>query len=139
MPVTLWALAAFLAAAAPVPPQPAPIIDTEKTIAGQPLVLPSGTVRAVATRTALPAGAEIGTHMHLWARYVYVQSGEVRLTLTGSGETRTFRAGEMIVEPIGKWHSGKVLADTVLIAVEQVPTGRCNTVRPPVADRANDC
>jgi quercetin dioxygenase-like cupin family protein len=135
-------VAAFLAAAAPSGPAPAQttsIIDTGTTMAGQPLVVPDGPLQAVGTKTVLPATAAIPAHMHLWARYVYVQSGEVQLTLIGSGETRTFKAGEIIVEPIGKWHSGKIVRDTVLIAIEQVPPGRCNTVRPPAANSANDC
>lgn len=127
--------AALLAAA----PGPQAVVDTDKTMAGQPLVLPSGPVRVVATRIVLPAGATIGTHMHLWARYVYVESGEVQLTLTGAGTTRTFKAGEMIVEPIGKWHSGRIVSDTVLVATEQVPPGRCNTIRPPAAGASGDC
>jgi len=132
----LTTLAAMLLSAAP---QTIPIVDTDRTLADQPLALPSGPLRVVATRIELPAGATIGTHLHLWARYVYVQSGEVQLTLAGSGSTRTFRAGEMIVEPIGKWHSGRIVADTVLIATEQVPPGRCNTIRPPAAGGSNDC
>ena len=140
MNTTLIALAALLAAAAPAPP-PAPtiVVDTDSTMAGQPLAVPSGPLRVVATRTALPADAEIPAHMHLWARYVYVESGEVRLTLVGTGVTRTYKKGEMIVEPIGKWHRGSVVRDAVLVAVEQVPPGRCNTVRPPAGDKAGDC
>ena len=132
----------LLAAAAPGPapgPQTGLIVDTATTMAGQPLVLPSGPVQVVATRMELKAGAAIPTHMHFWARYVYVESGEVQLTLDGSGATRTFRAGEMIVEPIGKWHSGKIVRDAVLVATEQVPPGRCNTVRPPAANGSGDC
>ena len=131
-------LAAALLAAAPAP-QTAPIVDTDKTMAGQPLVVPAGPVRVVATRIVLPAGATIGTHMHIWARYVYVESGEVELILTGAGTTRTFRAGEMIVEPIGKWHSGRIVSDTVLVATEQILPGRCNTIRPPTAGATGDC
>lgn len=131
--------ATLLSAAAPAPAPPVTIVDTDKTMAGQPLVVPAGPLRVVATRIVLPAGATIGTHMHFWARFVYVESGEVQLTLTGAGTTRTFRAGEMIVEPIGKWHSGRIVTDTVLVATEQVPPGRCNTVKPPVTGRSEDC
>ncbi|HEU0100062.1 MAG TPA: cupin domain-containing protein [Allosphingosinicella sp.] len=131
--------AAFLSAPGPGPTPPATIVDTDETMAGQELLVPPGPLRVVATRIALPAGATIGTHMHLWARYVYVERGEVVLTLTGAGTSRTYRAGEMIVEPLGKWHSGRIVRDTVLIATEQVPPGRCNTVRPPAADKAGDC
>ncbi|HEX6376430.1 MAG TPA: cupin domain-containing protein [Allosphingosinicella sp.] len=154
MTMTLSTLAAIFAAAAavqpppPPKPQPAPppktqppqlIIDTTTTMAGQPLVVPEGPLEVVATRIVMSAGATIDTHMHFWARYVYVQSGEVKLTLLDSGETETFRAGQMIVEPLGKWHSGAIVSDTVLVAVEQVPPGRCNTVKPPAGDKANDC
>ena len=129
----------FLAGSAPAPAPPATIIDTDETMAGQKLAVPAGPFRVVATRITLPAGAAIGTHMHLWARYVYVESGEVELTLTGAGTSRTYRAGEMIVEPIGKWHSGRIIRDTVLVATEQVPPGRCNTIRPPAEGASNDC
>ena len=115
------AAAALLAAAAPSPvpgPQTTLIIDTNTTMAGQPLVLPPSPAQVVATRIALSARSTIGTHMHFWPRYVYVERGEVRLTLADSGATQTFRAGEMIVEPIGKWHSGEIVGDTVLVATE---------------------
>jgi len=134
--------AAFVSATAPAP-SPAPgaklIVDTGTTMAGQALAVPAAPLRVVATRVELPAGATIATHMHIWARYVYVERGEVQLTLADSGSSRTFKAGEMIVEPIGKWHSGKAVTDTVLVAIEQVPAGRCNTVKPPQAGNSNDC
>ncbi len=133
----LTTIAALLSAAQAAPTTP--IIDTDRTMADQPLALPPGPVRVVATRIVLPAGATIPTHMHFWPRYVYVESGEVQLTLAGSGATRTYRAGEMIVEPLGKWHSGRIVRDSVLIATEQVPPGRCNTVRPPATGASNDC
>ena len=138
----LAAFALLAVAAAPVA-APAPgtklIVDTGTTMAGQALTLPAAPVRVVATRVELPAGSAVPTHMHIWARYVYVERGEVQLTLVDSGSTRTFKAGEMIVEPIGKWHKGKIVSDAVLVSVEQVPPGRCNTVRPPESGQANDC
>ncbi len=138
--MTMMFAAVLLLAADPAPPpQTTPIIDTDKTMAGQPLVVPAAPLKVVATRIVLRAGSAIPAHMHFWARYVYVQSGEVQLVLAATGERRTFRTGEMIVEPIGKWHSGKIIADTILVSVEQVPPGRCNTVRPPDANQANDC
>ncbi|HEX8574585.1 MAG TPA: cupin domain-containing protein [Allosphingosinicella sp.] len=143
MPIPSAAVAALLLAASAPGPVPGPqtrlIIDTETTIAGQPVVVPQAPLQVVATRIGLKAGSTIGAHMHFWARYVYVESGEIELSLAGSQATRTFRAGELIVEPIGKWHSGRVVGDTVLIAIEQVPPGRCNTVRPPAAGNSNDC
>ncbi len=130
--------AAAAQAAAPVPGTKL-IVDTSTTMAGQALSVPPAPLRVVATRVELPGGSAVPTHMHIWARYVYVESGEVQLTLVDSGTTRTFKAGELIVEPIGKWHKGRIVSDTVLVAVEQVPPGRCNTVKPPEAGKANDC
>ena len=141
MAMTLAASALLAAAAQTASPAPGTklIVDTSTTMAGQPLSVPAAPLRVVGTRVELPAGAAVPTHMHLWARYVYVERGEVQLTLVDSGTTRTFKAGELIVEPIGKWHSGKIVSDTVLVSVEQVPPGRCNTVKPPEAGKANDC
>ncbi|REG22622.1 hypothetical protein ATI61_119152 [Archangium gephyra] len=116
-----------------------PIVDTMKTMAGQPIEVPEGPVGVVADRIVLPKGTPIGTHMHFWARYVYVQSGEVVVTLADTNTSTTFRAGQMIVEPLGKWHSVLVTQEAVLISVEQVPPGRCNTVKPPDATGPNDC
>jgi quercetin dioxygenase-like cupin family protein len=154
MSMNMAAAAALLLAAAPAPPPapapvPAPvpvpvpvpkvIIETATTMAQQPLLLPQGPVQVSATRIVMATGAGVGTHMHFWARYVYVESGEVEVTLTDSGTTSKFITGQMIVEPIGKWHSVKALADSVLIAVEQIPPWRCNTVKPPAQGQPNDC
>lgn len=142
MPLSLAAFALLAAAAVP-PSAPVPgtklIVDTSTTLAGQALSVPPTPLRVVATRVELKAGSLVPTHMHFWARYVYVERGEIQLILADSGAVRTFRAGELIVEPIGKWHSGKIVGDTVLVSVEQVPPGRCNTVRPPEAEKSNDC
>jgi quercetin dioxygenase-like cupin family protein len=142
MSMTLAASVLLAAAAAPAAalvPGTKLIVDTSTTMAGQALSVPPAPLRVVATRVELKAGSAVPAHMHLWARYVYVERGEVQLTLADSGTTRTFKAGELIVEPIGKWHSGRIVADTVLVAIEQVPLGRCNTVRPPEAGASNDC
>lgn len=131
--------AALLAAPGAATSQVTIIAETQKTVSGQPLHAPPGAMALVATRIVLAKGAAIDPHMHLWPRYVYVESGEVRLTLLGTATSQTFTDRQMIVEPIGKWHSGVVTRDAVLIAIEQVPPGRCNTIKPPVQGKANDC
>jgi quercetin dioxygenase-like cupin family protein len=136
MSVKLAAAAALLVAAAAADrasAQATVVVDTHKTLAGQPLAVPAGPLEVYSERIVAPAKTVIGTHLHLWARYVYVESGEVQVTLLDSGRIQKFTAGQMIVEPIGKWHSGLVTRDAVLISVEQVPPGRCNTIKPPVA------
>lgn len=113
-------------------------IHSVETMAGQRLVAPPGAMEVLATRDVVPAGTVIGMHMHFWPRYVFVESGEVQVTLLDGGPTSTFRAGQMIVEPLEKWHSGLVTKKAVLIAVEQVPPGGCNTIKPPVSGAPND-
>jgi quercetin dioxygenase-like cupin family protein len=139
----IFGASALLAAAAAPMAAPVPgtklIVDTSTTMAGQALSVPAAPLRVVATRVELPAGSTVPAHMHIWARYVYVERGEVQLTLVDSGASRTFKAGDLIVEPIGKWHSGKIVSDTILVAIEQVPQGRCNTVKPPEKGNSNDC
>jgi quercetin dioxygenase-like cupin family protein len=134
-----WVAAAALVSTAIVPgAAPAQTIYAQRTIAGQPLVAPPGPMEVTTTRIAFPAQTAIPMHMHFWPRYVYVESGEVRVTVLDSGDPRTFKAGQLIVEPLQKWHSVVVAKGTVLIAVEQVPPGGCNTIKPPAPDSPND-
>ncbi|MBV8685964.1 MAG: cupin domain-containing protein [Alphaproteobacteria bacterium] len=116
------------------------IVDTTSTMAGQPIEAPAGPLELKAAKVTLAAGAPVPVHMHFWARYVYVESGQLQVTMVDGGRSRTFRSGEMIVEPIGKWHFGKAgPAGAVLIGIEQVPPGRCNTIEPPAGAKPNDC
>jgi quercetin dioxygenase-like cupin family protein len=131
--------ASIVAAMAPCGASAQIAISSDETMAGQPLVAPSGAMEMLATRNVVPAGTVIGVHMHFWPRYVFVESGEVQVKMIDGGAAITFKAGEMIVEPLQKWHSGLVTKKAVLIAVEQVPPGRCNTIKPPAAGASNDC
>ncbi|HEY0131539.1 MAG TPA: hypothetical protein VGB57_09045 [Allosphingosinicella sp.] len=102
-----------------------------ETMSGQRLVAPPGAMEVHVSRDQVPAGTTIAVHMHFWPRYVLVESGEVQVTLLDGGPMETFTAGETIVEPLEKWHSGLVTKDAVLVAVEQTPPGGCNTIHPP--------
>jgi quercetin dioxygenase-like cupin family protein len=133
------ALGAFAAAAAALAqtskPVTAKILETQKTVAGQPLEAPAGQLEAIATTVDLADDAEIPVHMHFWPRYVYVQEGELELTLLDSGRVLKFRKGQMIVEPLRLWHKGRVTKGPArLLSVEQVPPGQANTVPPPDAE-----
>ncbi|HYE26745.1 MAG TPA: cupin domain-containing protein [Allosphingosinicella sp.] len=136
---SIWVALVAAAATSAASAQVTTVVETQKTMAGQPLVAPPGPMEVVATTIVMRAGQNIDMHMHFWPRYVYVQSGQVEVTLLDSGPPKRFNAGSMIVEPIGKWHSGRIIQDAVLVAVEQVPPGRCNTVKPPVPGKTNDC
>jgi len=103
-----------------------------ETMIGQRLVAPSGPMEVHVTRDEVPSGTVIATHMHFWPRYVLVESGVVQVTLLDGGAMQTFTAGQTIVEPLQKWHSGLVTKKAVRIAVEQAPPGGCNTIHPPM-------
>ena len=103
-----------------------------QTMTGQRLVAPSGAMEVHVTRDEVAARTVIATHMHFWPRYVFVESGEVQVTVLDGGAMQTFTAGQTIVEPLEKWHSGLVTKKAVLIAIEQTPPGGCNTIHPPV-------
>ncbi|HEX9965753.1 MAG TPA: hypothetical protein VGB04_12320 [Allosphingosinicella sp.] len=101
-----------------------------ETMSGQRLVAPQGAMEVHVTRDEVPSGP-IPMHMHFWPRYVFVESGEVQVTLLDGGAMQTFTKGQTIVEPLEKWHSGVVVTKkAVLISVEQTPPGGCNTIYP---------
>lgn len=127
------ALFAATVGAAPEPP-PNPF-ESSQTMAGQALEVPQGPLQVNVASAVLKTNDEIPVHMHFWARYVYVQSGTVSVTLIDRGITQTFTAGQVIVEPIGLWHKGLVVAGpATLISVEQVPPGRANKIEPPACN-----
>jgi len=129
-----WALAA----AGPAPGQaPAaagavttPIVRTETTVTGQRLRVPPAPFELVVNRVELPAGGIVPTHRHRWSRYVYVESGAIRVTNHDAGTTSDFTAGQLIVEAIGQWHEGRVIGDAParLIVIDQVPPGEGNSI-----------
>jgi quercetin dioxygenase-like cupin family protein len=130
--------AAMLIAAAapplPPPPPPPPILDTKTTVAGQPLEVPAGPIELVVRRVTLPAGHPIAVHLHFWSRYVYVEQGEVTLTLIKTGRSFTFSAGHVIPEPIRLWHKAVVSSSgpATLVVFDQVPPGAENEIEPPL-------
>jgi quercetin dioxygenase-like cupin family protein len=119
-------------AAAPPPPNP---FESGRTMAGQALEVPEGPLQVNVASSVFQAGDVIPTHLHFWSRYVFVQSGTVEVTLIDQGITQTFTAGQVIVEPIGLWHKGRIIAGPAnLIYMEQVPPGRVNKIEPPACN-----
>ena len=129
-----WALAAACSASGQAPPAPAavtiPIVRAQTTVTGQPLRVPPAPLELVVNRVEIPAGGIIPTHKHPWSRYVYVESGAIRVTNHDSGTVSDFTAGQVIVEAIDQWHEGLVIGDgpARLIVVDQVPPGTSNLI-----------
>lgn len=121
---------AGVAGAASAQPATTPIVRTGTTVTGQPLRAPPSPFQLVVNRVDLPAGGTIPTHRHSWQRYVYVESGAIRVTNHESGTVADFAARQMIVEALDQWHEGRVVGagPARLIVVDQVPPGASNSI-----------
>jgi quercetin dioxygenase-like cupin family protein len=127
------------AAAAPAPANP---VQTryDQTMSGQPLTRPPEPFQLLVTQASFPRGHVITCHKHSWPRYVYLQSGRLRVTNYDARQIKEFRAGDILVEAIGQWHQGDVLEAVTLVAFEQVPPGGENsTPWPPPPPPQSPC
>lgn len=106
------------------------IVSTNMTMTGQPLSVPPAPIQLVVTRVDVPAGVLIPCHKHPWSRYVYLESGAVRVTNYDANRTSDFVAGQELVEAIDQWHDARVISagPARLIVVDQVPPGTSNQV-----------
>lgn len=128
-------LAAGLAVATAAAAQPAPVTTTLKTLsatsAGQPLVAPAGPLQVTVSETAVPPHGQIAPHKHPYPRYVYVLSGQLKVTNLVTGQTYDLKAGDMSVDPVDQWHKAEALGSgpARLIALDQTPPGVSNVIR----------
>jgi quercetin dioxygenase-like cupin family protein len=104
------------------------VLRQSRTVTGQTLELPAGPSEMVVSVRDLPPGGLVPMHRHRWQRYAYVKTGRIRMTVGDTGLVREFGPGEIIVEPRGQWHEGRVVGDTPvrLIVLDQVPPGQSN-------------
>lgn len=126
-----FALVAGPALAQPPAPVSTPISAQDKTLSGQPIVLPQGRVVVTFTETLVPVGGVLPPHKHPYPRYAYVVSGRLRVTNLVSGTVSEVKAGELAIDAIDQWHEAIVLgAEPVkLMVIDQAPPGVANTVR----------
>ncbi|MGD9915379.1 MAG: cupin domain-containing protein [Rhizobiaceae bacterium] len=137
----LGALAVLLVAATPAAaldpaPQAAivtPLVSTDRTDTGQPLVLPRDNARVVASIFEIPPGAVLPVHKHPSARYAYVLAGNLRVTNADTGATKDYKAGDFVIEMIDAWHQGaNTGTDSVrLLVIDQVEGDAPHTVLKP--------
>ena len=134
----LPALAALLATTLPAAaldptPQAAvvtPLVSTDRTDAGQPLVLPRENPRVIVSIFEIAPGATLPVHKHPSARYAYVLEGHLRVTNADTGASKDYKAGDFVIEMIDTWHSGtNTGTETVrLLVIDQVPDGGVTVV-----------
>jgi|SRR5829696_631463 len=106
------------------------ILSTTLTAGGQPLVLPTGTVRLIASTYIIPKDAVLPVHKHPFARYAYVLAGRLTVTDAENGREFAYGEGDVIVELIGRWHSGRNTGDEPvrLLVIDQMPDGEKSTI-----------
>lgn len=107
-----------------------PLLSTQETAAGQPIVPPSKDVRVIASQFDIAAGARLPVHKHPYPRYAYVVQGTLQVTDVETGSETTYRAGDVIVEMVDRWHFGaNVGTDPVrLIVFDQVEGDAKHTI-----------
>lgn len=100
---------------------------------------PAGKPEIVFKRMYFPAGSKLGWHHHPVINFGIVQQGE--LTIIGlDGKEATFRAGDPLVEMVGKIHHGEnrgdkpVVLDMFYLSQEGMPI----TVQNPQVQLARD-
>ncbi|RST78606.1 cupin domain-containing protein [Aquibium carbonis] len=115
---------------APQPVVVTPLVSTNVTAAGQPIVLPQKDARVIASLFEIAPGATLPVHKHPSMRYAYVLEGELLVTNVETGAATTYRAGDFIVEMLDIWHQGaSVGPDTVrLVVIDQVEGDVQNTL-----------
>jgi quercetin dioxygenase-like cupin family protein len=105
------------------------ILQTGTTISGQPIILPQGDIELLVSLYEIAPGVSLPEHQHPYMRYGYVLEGTLAVTNLETGDTKTFGAGDFIVEALQQWHKGANVGSSYvkLLVVDQVPRGQVNS------------
>ncbi|GGA96232.1 hypothetical protein GCM10011491_25780 [Brucella endophytica] len=107
-----------------------PLLKSNKTITGQSVALPQGDVEVVLYEYEMAPGTALPVHKHPYPHYAYILSGTLRIFNEDTGQSRTFKPGDFIIEAFNQWHTGmNVGQDPVrMIVIDQVPKGEDNII-----------
>lgn len=84
------------------------VVESSSSWDGTPLpAYPEGVPRVTILRAAIQPGAKLEMHRHRMINAGMVLRGELTVVDEGGGAERTFRAGEGIVELVGRRHYGE--------------------------------
>ena len=108
------------------------ILRSATTTSGEAIALPDGPVEAVVARYSIAPHAALPVHKHPYVRLGYVMSGSLVVTNVETNRSRTFKAGEAIVEDIGQWHAARNLeaGPVELLVIDLAPPGATNALQP---------
>jgi quercetin dioxygenase-like cupin family protein len=107
-----------------------PLLSTTTTSTGQPIVLPQHDAQLIVSIYDVAPGAVLPEHEHPYPRYGYVLSGNLRVTDTETGQSRSYGPGDFILESVGQWHVGTNAGSepVKLLVIDIVEKGQPNTV-----------
>jgi len=106
-----------------------PVVRTNVTITGQPIVVPDRPDVLVSIAT-FPPGARLPVHKHLYPHLVYVLEGVLTVTNAQTGKTFTAKAGSFVAEMQNTWHFGvnEGQVPVKLLVIDEVPRGTASNV-----------
>src|SRR5215469_4268906 len=110
-----------------------PVARTDKTVLGQPIVVPPNAELRAFTVEFEP-GARLRIHKHPYPHYVYVEKGTLTVMNVETGRSLAFKQGSFFVEMINTWHYGinETNEPVKLLVIEQMPKNvATNTVLKP--------
>ena len=82
-----------------------PLLSGGTDVLGTPLAYPDGPVNITAAIVTIPPGGTTGAHHHEVPLFAYVLEGELTVDYGDKG-TRTYRAGDSVLEAIDHVHAG---------------------------------
>ena len=107
-----------------------PLLSTQVTATGQPIVLPQRDVQLIVSEFEIAPGATMPVHRHPFPRYAIVMEGTLRVARPGRQDVFEYVAGDVVVEMVGELHFGTNTGTTAvrLIVIDQVIAGSPHTV-----------
>jgi len=114
-----------------------PLLSATATPSGQPIILPQGDARIIASLYTIAPGARLPLHKHPYPRCAYVLAGDLRVTDTDTHQVFNYKPGDFIVEVINQWHFAENTGSTEvrLLVIDTVPKDKTgNTVKAPPAN-----
>lgn len=86
------------------------LLAASQTVIGQTIVYPDGPAKITAAIVTMLPGATTGPHFHNVPLFGYMLEGELTVDY-GSDGTRTYRAGDSLLEAVGSIHDGRNTGD----------------------------
>jgi quercetin dioxygenase-like cupin family protein len=109
-----------------------PLLQGGTDVLGTPLAYPEGEVRITSAIVTIPPGGTTGWHSHEVPLFAHILEGELTVDYGEKG-TRTYRAGDSVLEAIDWPHNGTNTGSVPmrLLAVYMGGAGAANTVPEP--------